>query len=76
MILDDLESETLKLPAHLRARLAEALMSSLDSRLDEKADIEQTWADEAEQRYREMGAGAVGGVPAVEVLVRARSRRG
>lgn len=72
MTLDDLEAEALKLPAHLRARLAETLISSLD----EEAEIEQAWADEVERRYREMSAGAVRGIPAVEVFAKVRSRLG
>ena len=72
MTLDDLEAEALQLPAHLRARLAETLISSLD----EEAELEQVWADEAERRYRELVADAVSSTPAAEVFAKARSRLG
>ena len=47
MTIEQIEAEALKLPRHVRARLAEALISSLD----EDTEIEQAWVDEAEQRY-------------------------
>ncbi len=46
MTIEQLEAEAMQLPAHHRARLAEALIASLD----EEAEIEQIWADEAERR--------------------------
>jgi hypothetical protein len=48
MSIEQLEAEALKLPRHIRARLAEALIASLD----EDSESEQAWEDEAEVRYQ------------------------
>lgn len=70
MSLQELESEALKLPSHERARLAEALIASLD----EEDEISAAWADEAERRDEDLRSGAVKGVPAEEVFERIRTR--
>ncbi|HEU0080000.1 MAG TPA: addiction module protein [Longimicrobiaceae bacterium] len=68
----ELEAAALKLPSHVRARLAEVLITSLD----EEDEIARAWADEAERRYEELRTGAVEAVPAEEVIARIRSRIG
>jgi putative addiction module component (TIGR02574 family) len=68
--VQELEAELMKLPSHERARLAEALIASLD----EGDEIAEAWAVEAERRYQELRSGAVEGVPAEDVLARLRAR--
>jgi putative addiction module component (TIGR02574 family) len=48
MSVEQIEAEILKLPREIRARLAERLISSLD----DESEIEQSWIEEAERRYR------------------------
>lgn len=69
MTIDQLEAEALRLPRHVRARLAEALISSLD----EDSDIDQAWEQEAEQRYQRYLAGAEETVSASDALAELRS---
>jgi putative addiction module component (TIGR02574 family) len=66
-----LESKVLKLPATERARLAERLIASLDPNVD--SDAEERWIEEAERRLQELESGRVSGVPANQVVERARS---
>ena len=61
---EQLEVEAQKLPRDERARLAEALIASLD----EEAEIERAWYDEAERRAAELDSGAVEGIPAEQVF--------
>jgi putative addiction module component (TIGR02574 family) len=68
MNAEQLESEALKLPRHERARLAEALLSSLD----EETEIDQAWEEEAERRYQRHLAGEEPAVDADEALTRLR----
>ncbi len=69
MTIEQLEAEALKFPRHVRARLAEALISSLD----EDSEIEQAWEDAAEQRYQRYLAGEETTVSAAEALTQLRS---
>ncbi len=69
MTIDQLESEALKLPRHVRARLAETLISSLD----EDSEIEQAWEEEAERRYQRYLAGEEDTVSAAEALAEIRT---
>ncbi len=68
----EIEARALSLPLHERARLAQALLASLD----EADEIEQAWAEEAARRLEELRSGAVQAIPAEEVFaeLRARSR--
>jgi putative addiction module component (TIGR02574 family) len=66
-----LESKALKLPAPERARLAERLIASLDPDVD--PDAEERWIEEAERRLQELESGRVSGVPANQVVEKARS---
>jgi putative addiction module component (TIGR02574 family) len=68
---EQLEAELLQLPPAVRARLAEALLDSLEE-ADTETDL--AWADEAERRYQELKAGAVKGVPVADALATARTR--
>lgn len=69
MNLEELEAEVLQLPAPFRARLAEALIASLD----DDAEIERAWAEEAERRYWELESGKVQGIPMEQVFAEARA---
>ena len=59
-----LEVEARSLPREERARLAEALLASLE----EEAEIERAWREEIGRRAAELDSGAVQGVPAEEVF--------
>ena len=72
MNLDELKAEALKLSPEARAKLAHALLLSLDD-LSE-AEIEKLWLEEAERRLKEFREGKVRGIPAEEVFRRARAR--
>jgi len=67
-----LEDEAMRLPACLRARLAERLIASLDQDLAD-ADAESLWAIEAQRRAEELAAGKVEGIPAEQTLAKARA---
>jgi hypothetical protein len=67
-----LEDEAMRLPAELRARLAERLIASLDQKPAE-ADAEGLWIDEAQRRAQELAAGAVEEIPSDQALATARA---
>jgi putative addiction module component (TIGR02574 family) len=67
----EIESKALQLPPKERARLAQRLIASLDQESDR--DAEQAWLAEAERRLDELESGKVAGIPAEEVLDKARS---
>jgi putative addiction module component (TIGR02574 family) len=67
-----LEREALRLPAHERALLADALLGSLD---DEAArDVESAWALEAEARLAAYQRGEVAALEGPGVLRDLRTR--
>jgi hypothetical protein len=72
MSLDKLKEEAMKLAPEARAKLAHALLTSLED-LSE-AEIERLWLDEAVQRDEEIDAGGVSLRSRDEVLKDARSR--
>ena len=67
----ELESKALRLPRRERARLAQRLISSLDSEAD--ADVDKLWLQEAERRLGELKSGKAAGIPAEKVIRKARS---
>ncbi|HET7275629.1 MAG TPA: addiction module protein [Longimicrobiaceae bacterium] len=69
MSMEQVEAEVLKLPRQVRARLAEALIASLD----EDSEIEQAWENEAERRYQRYLAGEEEAIPASQVLAEIRA---
>jgi len=71
MTQDQLEAELLRLPSHVRAHLAEALLASLDK---PDAELDLAWADEAERRARELESGKVTAIPASDAHARARAK--
>jgi putative addiction module component (TIGR02574 family) len=72
MGIEELKNEAMKLAPEARAKLAQALLSSLEN-LSE-TEIEQLWADEALRRDKEIDAGKVSLRPADEVLKDVRLR--
>ncbi len=68
---EQLEAELLQLPAAIRARLAEALLDSLEE-ADSEHDV--AWAEEAERRYHDVKSGAAKTVPVADALAKARAR--
>jgi putative addiction module component (TIGR02574 family) len=69
MTIEQLQAEALKLPKPHRARLAEALISSLD----EDSDVDQAWDDEADRRYQRYLAGEEKVVAAEPALAELRA---
>ena len=61
---EHIEAEALRLPREERARLAEALISSLD----EESEIEKAWSAEIKRRLQDLRSGAVNSIPAEEVF--------
>lgn len=72
MKLPDLGIEALKLPVAERARLAEALLDSLDTLSEE--EHRRSWSKEAARRDAELDAEPSRGRPAEEVFRDARAR--
>ena len=67
----ELESKALRLPRRERARLAQRLISSLDSEPD--ANVDKLWLQEAERRLDELNSGKTSAIPAEKVIRKARS---
>lgn len=74
MTLPDLESEALKLPPEERARLAAALLESLDTLSPE--ENERLWIEEARRRDRELEDDPRSSIQADEAFQRVRMRLG
>jgi len=68
---EQLQAELLQLPPHVRARLAEALIASLD---EPDSELDVAWGEEAERRAAELRSGQVALVSAAEARTRARSQ--
>lgn len=68
---DKLETEIMKLAPELRAELAEKILLSLEE--PSTSENEHLWLVEAERRLQEMRDGTVQGIPASEVLKRAKA---
>lgn len=66
--VSDLLREALSLPAEARAALASSLLSSLDTAVDESAELE--WEQEIGRRVKELDSGTVATVPWAEVRKR------
>lgn len=72
MSLEELKAEAMKLNPEARAKLAHALLESLED-LSE-AEVERLWVEEAIRRDEEIDSGKVSLRQADEVLKDARSR--
>ncbi len=69
-----IEKQAQKLSAKERARLAMALIESLDQGEDE--NVEELWLDEAERRLEDYRAGRIEAIPANEVFERIEKKLG
>ncbi len=65
-------TDALRLPAAARAALADALIDSLDTEVDE--DAEEAWRSEIALRARDLASGAVQPIAWAEVRRRLRGR--
>ena len=72
MSTEQIERELLKLPAAERARLAERLIASLD----EDAEVDRAWIEEARRRDEELDSGAVRALPLEDSLRDLRNKFG
>ncbi len=70
--MERLAIELLGLPASSRAKLATQLIASLDE--TESPAAQERWMEVAQRRAAEMAEGKVEGIPAEEVMRRARER--
>ena len=68
---EELQAELLQLPPDVRARLAEALLSSLE---EADTELDFAWGDEAERRSDELRSGRVAPIPAAKAKARGRSQ--
>jgi putative addiction module component (TIGR02574 family) len=70
----EIEKQAQELSATERARLAMALIESLDQGQDE--DVEELWLDEAERRLEDYRAGLVEAIPADKVFEKIEKKLG
>jgi len=70
--IEDIENEIRSLSANDRMQLLRDLIADLDGSMDE--DVEKTWLEEAERRYKQLKEGKVELIPAEEVFAQARAR--
>lgn len=73
--VEQIEAEALELDQSDRARLAHRLLLSLEPVVEDAAEIEQAWIEEALRRKAEMESGEVEGIPAEEVFRELRAKR-
>jgi len=66
-------NEALSLPAEARIDLVEKLLESLN--LPTQAEIDQSWAKEAERRVSQIDKGEAQLIPGEEVFARIRGKR-
>lgn len=67
-----IEEEIRSLSAAEKVELLRLLIAELDAPAD--TDVERTWLEEAQRRYRELVEGKVKGVPGERVFENLRSR--
>ena len=70
----EIEDELTKLSTSERAKLALALVESLEP--EEEGDIAEEWRLEAERRYEQYRRGEVKAIPGEEVFANVRRRLG
>ena len=68
---EDLFDEAISLPVEKRTLLVDKLLQSLNPTL---SDIDKLWAEEAENRVKEIAEGSVKTVPGEEVFSKIRER--
>lgn len=73
--IEQLASEALQLDENDRAQLAHQLLVSLEPAVEDRAEVEKAWIEEALRRDAEMESGEVEGISGEEVFRRIRSSR-
>ena len=69
---EKLLQEVLSLPSHLRTKLIDKLIESLNIPIQK--EIDELWAEEAEKRISDINSGKVKSIPGEEVFDEIRSR--
>ncbi|HEY5345730.1 MAG TPA: addiction module protein [Verrucomicrobiae bacterium] len=70
MTIQALEKEVLELPPKSRARFAEKIIETIDDYT--APEIETAWTEEIGRRVTEIKSGKASGIPAAEVMTKAR----
>jgi putative addiction module component (TIGR02574 family) len=70
MTIRTLEKEVLELPPKSRARFVEKIIETIDDYTGPK--IERAWTEEIGRRVKEIASGKARGIPAAEVMIKAR----
>lgn len=70
MTIRALEKEVLELPPRSRVRFAEKLIESVDDFTSK--EVEGAWSEEIGRRVNEIESGKAKGIPASEVMTKAR----
>jgi putative addiction module component (TIGR02574 family) len=60
---EEITQVALTLPLDERAKVASALLASLDEPADDPAEVEAAWATEIDRRARDVLSGKVEGIP-------------
>lgn len=72
--IEQIEAEALELDEKDRARLAHSLLLSLEPVLEDEAEVEKAWIEEALRRRAELVSGEVEGIPTEEVFRELRAK--
>jgi putative addiction module component (TIGR02574 family) len=70
MTIRALEKEVLELPPKSRARFAERIIETIDDYTS--PEVEKAWTEEISRRVAEIESGKAKGIPAAEVMTKAR----
>lgn len=73
--IEQIEAEVLELDEKARAHLVHRLLLSLEPVVEDQAELEKAWIEEALRRDAEMESGEVEGIPGEEVFRRIRAGR-
>jgi len=72
---EEITQVALTLPLDERAKVASALLASLDEPADDPAEVEAAWATEIDRRARDVLSGKVEGIPWETIKVELAERR-
>jgi putative addiction module component (TIGR02574 family) len=70
MTIRALEKEVLELPPKSRARFAERIIETIDDYTD--PEVKTAWTEEIGRRVTQIKSGKAKGIPAAEVMMKAR----
>lgn len=73
--VEQIAAEALELGEKDRAQLVHRLLLSLEPAVEDQAEVEKAWIEEALRRDAEMESGEVEGIPGEEVFRRIRASR-